>query len=127
MHCAVLQAALPVGLAGKGYLKAEEPADNIMRTRTYDLYITYDQVLWSHDAVSHATVSHAAVSHAAVSPYTQQTHNIHSLHTSTCMAHTHAMESYVLAPPALGIRSLDRREGGHFTEAHTILNLVTCI
>jgi hypothetical protein len=25
------------------YLRAEEPADTIMRTRTYDLYITYDQ------------------------------------------------------------------------------------
>lgn len=28
---------------GPGYLRAEEPADTIVRTRTYDLYITYDQ------------------------------------------------------------------------------------
>lgn len=34
-----MQAAVP---AGAGYLKAEEP-DTIVRTRTYDLYITYDQ------------------------------------------------------------------------------------
>eukprot|EP00798_Chlamydomonas_sp_ICE-L_P017654 gene17654-24000_t len=31
--------------AGPGYLRAEEPEDNIVRTRTYDLYITYDQIL----------------------------------------------------------------------------------
>mmetsp|Transcript_30646 Transcript_30646/g.78256 ORF Transcript_30646/g.78256 Transcript_30646/m.78256 type:complete len:314 (-) Transcript_30646:268-1209(-) len=44
------EAALPVGGgagkaggSGKTYLTAEEPADTIMRTRTYDLYITYDQ------------------------------------------------------------------------------------
>ncbi|KAG2482477.1 hypothetical protein HYH03_018584 [Edaphochlamys debaryana] len=36
------EAAAPSGRA-PGYLRAEEPADNIMRTRTYDLYITYDQ------------------------------------------------------------------------------------
>lgn len=34
------EAALP---APKRYLVAEEPEDNIVRTRTYDLYITYDQ------------------------------------------------------------------------------------
>ncbi|PNW86945.1 hypothetical protein CHLRE_02g102350v5 [Chlamydomonas reinhardtii] len=34
------EAAAP---SGRPYLRAEEPADNIMRTRTYDLYITYDQ------------------------------------------------------------------------------------
>jgi len=43
------QAALPSTSAPAaahppGYLRAEEPADTIMRTRTYDLYITYDQV-----------------------------------------------------------------------------------
>ena len=26
-----------------GYLKAEEPEETIVRTRTYDLYMTYDQ------------------------------------------------------------------------------------
>lgn len=25
------------------YMRAEEPEDNILRTRTYDLYMTYDQ------------------------------------------------------------------------------------
>jgi hypothetical protein len=43
-----LQAALPptiaVAASRGGYLSAEEPADTIVRTRTYDLYITYDQV-----------------------------------------------------------------------------------
>lgn len=34
------EAALP---AARPYLKAEEPEDNIIKTRTYDLYITYDQ------------------------------------------------------------------------------------
>ncbi len=37
--CLSVQAAAP----GPGYLRTEEPADNIRRTRTYDLYITYDQ------------------------------------------------------------------------------------
>ncbi|EFJ46364.1 autophagy protein [Volvox carteri f. nagariensis] len=36
------EAAAPSASAA-GYLRAEEPADNIVRTRTYDLYITYDQ------------------------------------------------------------------------------------
>ncbi len=54
---AALQAAIPShpagsaaggaaggsGARGAGYLRAEEPVDNIVRTRTYDLYITYDQ------------------------------------------------------------------------------------
>lgn len=30
------------GPAG-AYMRAEEPEDNILRTRTYDLYMTYDQ------------------------------------------------------------------------------------
>jgi hypothetical protein len=48
--CIHSQAALPsvaasaAGSRPAGYLRAEEPEDNIMRTRTYDLYITYDQV-----------------------------------------------------------------------------------
>ncbi|KAF5839299.1 autophagocytosis protein AUT1-like protein [Dunaliella salina] len=39
------EAALPstAGQSQPGYLRAEEPEDNIVRTRTYDLYITYDQ------------------------------------------------------------------------------------
>lgn len=41
------EAALPSGRGGGGsggtYLRAGEPADNIVRTRTYDLFITYDQ------------------------------------------------------------------------------------
>ena len=56
VHCMLvipcLQAALPVassstnqpqsGKQGK-FMRAVEPEDNIVRTRTYDLYITYDQ------------------------------------------------------------------------------------
>ncbi|KXZ48496.1 hypothetical protein GPECTOR_27g666 [Gonium pectorale] len=34
------EAAAP---SGRPYLRAEEPDDNIVRTRTYDLHITYDQ------------------------------------------------------------------------------------
>lgn len=36
--------AIGRGGAGGTYLRAEEPVDTIVRTRTYDLYITYDQV-----------------------------------------------------------------------------------
>lgn len=34
-----MQAAVP----RNGYLVAEEPEDHVVRTRTYDLYITYDK------------------------------------------------------------------------------------
>ncbi|GLI63457.1 hypothetical protein VaNZ11_006429 [Volvox africanus] len=35
--------AVAPSASAPGYLCAEEPADNIVRTRTYDLYMTYDQ------------------------------------------------------------------------------------
>lgn len=53
-----LQAALPPTIAiaaGRGgYLSAEEPADTIVRTRTYDLYITYDQVWHTLRGLGHS-------------------------------------------------------------------------
>jgi hypothetical protein len=39
-----LPAAATTSKAGGGkYMKVEEPAETIVRTRTYDLYMTYDQ------------------------------------------------------------------------------------
>jgi hypothetical protein len=40
-----MQAALPPpGMGAGGFMRAVEPDGAILRTRTYDLYITYDQV-----------------------------------------------------------------------------------
>eukprot|EP00983_Pelagomonas_calceolata_P069658 1150451-Pelagomonas_calceolata.AAC.2 len=67
---AFAQAALPstAGQSQPGYLRAEEPEDNIVRTRTYDLYITYDQESGVRDRTSDLHATHDQVCYSGGGP-----------------------------------------------------------
>lgn len=52
-----------------GYLRASEPEDNILRTRTYDLHVTYDQFYHVSPPVAAATAAPSTMRPASRGAY----------------------------------------------------------